>query len=103
MGSPGQSPPCDPSAQRNPDDRPSKVYVAGSSLELQRAELAIAALERRGIIVTSTWPIVVRDTPGGANPADATREERSRWSRSEERRVGKECTVLCRSRWSPYH
>ena len=21
----------------------------------------------------------------------------------EERRVGKECTVLCRSRWSPYH
>ena len=23
--------------------------------------------------------------------------------RSEERRVGKECTVLCRSRWSPYH
>ena len=24
-------------------------------------------------------------------------------TRSEERRVGKECTVLCRSRWSPYH
>ena len=24
-------------------------------------------------------------------------------ARSEERRVGKECTVLCRSRWSPYH
>ena len=23
--------------------------------------------------------------------------------RSEERRVGKECPVLCRSRWSPYH
>src|SRR5213596_1760973 len=23
--------------------------------------------------------------------------------RSEERRVGKECTVLCRSRWSPWH
>ena len=26
-----------------------------------------------------------------------------RIERSEERRVGKECTVLCRSRWSPYH
>ena len=25
------------------------------------------------------------------------------WSRSEERRVGKECRLLCRSRWSPYH
>ena len=24
-------------------------------------------------------------------------------SRSEERRVGKECTSWCRSRWSPYH
>ena len=24
-------------------------------------------------------------------------------SRSEERRVGKECTCQCRSRWSPYH
>ena len=23
--------------------------------------------------------------------------------RSEERRVGKECTSWCRSRWSPYH
>ena len=29
----------------------------------------------------------------------------SRWvpRRSEERRVGKECVSLCRSRWSPYH
>ena len=25
------------------------------------------------------------------------------WGRSEERRVGKECTSWCRSRWSPYH
>ena len=26
-----------------------------------------------------------------------------RAARSEERRVGKECTIQCRSRWSPYH
>ena len=25
------------------------------------------------------------------------------FGRSEERRVGKECTSVCRSRWSPYH
>ena len=25
------------------------------------------------------------------------------WARSEERRVGKECMPVCRSRWSPYH
>ena len=27
----------------------------------------------------------------------------SQEKRSEERRVGKECLRLCRSRWSPYH
>src|SRR3546814_17670238 len=27
----------------------------------------------------------------------------SKISRSEERRVGKECVSTCRSRWSPYH
>ena len=27
----------------------------------------------------------------------------ARLGRSEERRVGKECLRLCRSRWSPYH
>ena len=29
--------------------------------------------------------------------------EAARQRRSEERRVGKECSELCRSRWSPYH
>ena len=29
--------------------------------------------------------------------------EDSAEERSEERRVGKECLRLCRSRWSPYH
>ena len=28
---------------------------------------------------------------------------REKSKRSEERRVGKECQGLCRSRWSPYH
>src|SRR3546814_12723923 len=27
----------------------------------------------------------------------------TRFQRSEERRVGKECVSTCRSRWSPYH
>ena len=29
--------------------------------------------------------------------------DRERAIRSEERRVGKECLAVCRSRWSPYH
>ena len=32
----------------------------------------------------------------GAEPEDIS-------ARSEERRVGKECDIPCRSRWSPYH
>ena len=27
----------------------------------------------------------------------------ARHSETEERRVGKECIAVCRSRWSPYH
>src|SRR5213596_169670 len=34
--------------------------------------------------------------------ADLAAKNRAALVRSEERRVGKECTVLCRSRWSPY-
>jgi sulfate adenylyltransferase subunit 2 len=37
-----------------------------------------------------------------ANSAEAVVTE-MRTARSEERRVGKECTWKCRSRWSPYH
>ena len=29
--------------------------------------------------------------------------EKTDFTRSEERRVGKECIGRCRSRWSPYH
>ena len=39
-------------------------------------------VKRKGIWRTYTWGDVFR---------------------SEERRVGKECVSLCRSRWSPYH
>ena len=35
----------------------------------------------------------------GADPRVLGGRER----RSEERRVGKECHLTCRSRWSPYH
>ena len=43
----------------------------------------------------------------GATPEATLRRElqelRDRGGRSEERRVGKECSRTCRSRWSPYH
>ena len=36
-------------------------------------------------------------------PVPDVRGYRDLVERSEERRVGKECTIQCRSRWSPYH
>src|SRR3546814_8370797 len=40
------------------------------------------------------------DDQGSSNRSE---EDSSRYGRSEERRVGKECVSTCRSRWSPYH
>src|SRR3546814_11457394 len=40
--------------------------------------------------------------PLGAAPASVTTRS-SGWSRSDERRGGKECVSTCRSRWSQYH
>ena len=45
-----------------------------------------------------------RDTPrSSAKPPTTNAFIEARGSRSEERRVGKECCSRCRSRWSPYH
>src|SRR3546814_15757504 len=41
-------------------------------------------------------------TPDVSNPGDVDWDSGAR-SRSEERRVGKECVSTCRSRWSPLH
>src|SRR3546814_14295703 len=39
----------------------------------------------------------------GAGPDETAVDGLEADSRSEERRVGKECARTCRSRWSPYH
>ena len=39
----------------------------------------------------------------GHRPHDLRATFATEQGRSEERRVGKECALLCRSRWSPYH
>ena len=48
-----------------------------------------------------------QDTPSAAdNPSNTQTESNTMLDagvRSEERRVGKECSEPCRSRWSPYH
>ena len=44
-----------------------------------------------------------QDDDSDSSPVRQLDRWRIRRSRSEERRVGKECYALCRSRWSPYH
>src|SRR3546814_20743116 len=49
---------------------------------------------------TGTPPTASADA---ATPAANTAPATAAATRSEERRVGKECVSTCRSRWSPYH
>ena len=47
--------------------------------------------------------LTVLDFIGQANKKYNFEEKFAALLRSEERRVGKECNLSCRSRWSPYH
>ena len=48
---------------------------------------------------------IAADVTGLADAVEtsSSHSNSSRATRSEERRVGKECVTTCRSRWSPYH
>ena len=58
-----------------------KIYVAGASSEIERAEKWMGRLREAGFEVTSTWPEVIRAQPNGeANPMTAPREQRAEWA-----------------------
>src|SRR6185312_9152573 len=57
--------------------RPLKVYVAGSSIDIDISEPLIARIRAAGLVVTHDWTAVVR-AHGGGNPVDLTREQRVR-------------------------
>ena len=71
----------------------SELVTAGRNAGLNVAEEVFA--DRRYAV---DGPLVSRREPGAVIDHLEQVEERS-----EERRVGKECVSLCRSRWSPYH
>ena len=65
-------------------------YRANFGVQLFQTFLALViAVGRLSVIFYHT------DELGGWGP--------DQMLRSEERRVGKECASMCRSRWSPYH
>ena len=67
------------------------------SINLKLQEIIDRQTEPWGIKVTT---VEVKDV---ALPDTMKRAMAKQAERSEERRVGKECSLPCRSRWSPYH
>ena len=78
----------------------------GDKLEVDEEEISACTpyLARQMSCLGRVTP-GVKDTPflGSARGAKEAEDLLTRSERSEERRVGKECTSWCRSRWSPYH
>ena len=94
-----------------PDTDPK--YKGADSLKLM--EYAGELMEEKGYKIGNIDSVIIapaRDPAPTAPTAAVTMETRTSYhgnrgqhevKRSEERRVGKECLRLCRSRWSPYH
>ena len=53
--------------------------------------------------VTNEADFTGKGAAGGFSTGVEKAPDREDNTRSEERRVGKECWITCRSRWSPYH
>ena len=76
-----------------------------------RPEISGTRVSESGLSLYLARPFQIKDqaclschtTPEMAPAAMVTRYGRDNGFGSEERRVGKECPSLCRSRWSPYH
>src|SRR3546814_4149517 len=75
-----------------------EVRISDWSSDVCSSDLPIVLGAR---IVTALQTLVSREQDP-FDPAVRT-SRRTSTSRSEERRVGKECVSTCRSRWSPYH
>ena len=79
----------------------------------KKAPAAKAAVAGVGRIARVTGPVVDIEFPHDSIPGIynalkttitiGSESTEITLERSEERRVGKECLRLCRSRWSPYH
>src|SRR3546814_17645687 len=73
-----------------------QAYLRQAVRRLKGQEPALARELSELLARAPTALSPLRDFGSALVPVDAD-------SRSEERRVGKECVSTCRSRWSPYH
>src|SRR3546814_1484429 len=68
-----------------------------------RASTPILSRSGRLVLTVTAPPVVFLPKSVPCGPRSTSTCAMSKVSRSEERRVGKECVSTCRSRWSPYH
>ena len=81
-------------------------HVVEGSITLDGRELVGLPERQYQQIRGNEIAMIFQDPMTSLNPTKTIGEqvaEPVRLHRSEERRVGKECTSWCRSRWSPYH
>src|SRR3546814_15258750 len=84
-----------------------KEVLTALVAEVGGDEVAVANAKEKG----ATLKTIVRDHLDGSNGRTQVEGWVPKWmsfppaayTRSEERRVGKECVSTCRSRWSPYN
>ena len=79
----------------------------GVQLGILTPEEALEKARSLGLDLVEVAPLakppVCRILDYGKYRYEQAKKAREAKMRSEERRVGKECSELCRSRWSPYH
>ena len=72
------------------------IDISGHKVTVEDVEIDLTASEFKLLTTLARYP-------GRVYTRMELVEKVLGYDRSEERRVGKECLRLCRSRWSPYH
>ena len=81
------------------------VAIFSQATEIDAQAQRLMGLETAALAAKSLPPRVAAygSVLSPAPLIELFRQTEAAKTRSEERRVGKECQGLCRSRWSPYH
>src|SRR3546814_11102341 len=84
-----------------------RVTAAGGTGLAIKADLtdedAVEDMVRQVEARFGSLDLLFNNAAGGRSAGPIHHTPVTQLSRSEERRVGKECVSTCRSRWSPYH
>src|SRR3546814_18914722 len=80
------------------------VAAFGNHFQVRfQLDQALEALSNDGVVVNQNDAVHLPTLTQEGAPGTARQAKYPGTPRSEERRVGKECVITCRSRWSPYH